>query len=108
MAKRLGWESMIGKIYGKWLVLDVLKERSKNGKVQLLCECTCELKNNELAYIDLKDIDEVYVEYLQNCFNLCETCGRYGSIECVGKGEFEFSVRELGLWNIDEILEDRR
>ena len=49
MAKRLDWESMIGKIYGKWLVLDVLKERSKNGKVQLLCECTCELKKQKVV-----------------------------------------------------------
>ena len=67
-----------------------------------------EFNNNKLGYIDVHDIDEVYNEFLQNCFGLCETCGRYGSLECVSKGEIEFSIGELGLWNIDEILEDKR
>jgi len=44
MPKAFNWKSMVGNQYGKWVVLEVCNERNSNGKVELLCQCTCEQK----------------------------------------------------------------
>lgn len=42
-------EDLTGKTYGRWKVLQLWPERNKEGRVQYLCECSCESHTQRLV-----------------------------------------------------------